>query len=236
MVEPSRSAAKKLDRLRQQVVSAGGAPELLDAWQCFEVTRTSGTSAGARDFYFGLAQQGSGRFRSIAEVLRHLGLARSPSSRKRPCSNLESSLDRAGATGDVPPSTAPPQVPQFVRTTKEPTRARGVVIGQAPPIAAGPDFVPLSGSAEQRLARLAGLDLCELWQRFDRRNLLDEYPGRKAKAARHQRENGYRLHQSTGDEFPMERARSAAATIDLSGYSLAVLLGLQVARSGIGLG
>ena len=105
----------------------------------------------------------------------------------------------------------------------------GIVIGQAPPIHSGEDFVPLSGLAEQRLARLAGLEVADLWRRFDRRNLLHEFPGRKPRADKHRRENGYMLHQSNGDEFPLELAREAAASVDLSGYGLAVLLGLQVA-------
>jgi hypothetical protein len=107
----------------------------------------------------------------------------------------------------------------------------GIVIGQAPNAYAGAASEPLSGLAERRLARLAGMELTELWTRFDRTNLLDAHPGRKPRADKHTRESGYTLHQSAGDAFPMEEARAAAAALDLSSYRLAVLLGLSVASA-----
>ena len=117
----------------------------------------------------------------------------------------------------------------------EPRRPLGIIIGQAPPASvgegAGEGFTPLSGLAERRLARLAGLEVDELWHRFDRHNLLSEFPGRLPKHARHQRTSGYALHQSNGDAFPMEQARAAAAALDLCRYRLVVLLGLRVAAA-----
>ena len=62
--------------------------------------------------------------------------------------------------------------------------------------------------AEQRLARLAGISVSELWERFDRQNLLAQFPGKEPKEDRHRREAGYKLHESTGDCFPLEPARA----------------------------
>ena len=110
-------------------------------------------------------------------------------------------------------------------------RPKGLIVGQAPNAGASAEFVPLSGLAERRLARLAGVEVHELWQRFERRNLLDGHPGRKPRAEKHTARAGYRLHQSSGDEFPMEQARAAAVDIDVSDYRLVVLLGLSVANA-----
>jgi len=107
----------------------------------------------------------------------------------------------------------------------------GVIIGQAPNASAAAGFRPLEGLAEQRLARLAGLTVEALWERFDRRNVLSAFPGRKHKDDKHGTAAGYALHASTGDRFPMEEARAAAAAMDLSGYRLVVLLGLRVASA-----
>ena len=232
-MDPARSTAK-LERLRQHLVQCGGSIDLIDGWQCVEVVRSRGNSAGSTDFYF-LSAQGK-RFRSQADVARHFGLAASSS--KRSHTMMDQNCDHShvsttdAAAGSSSHSTdhaqhSPQKSPFFSRQFAQ--RPTGIVIGQAPPIHSGEDFVPLSGLAEQRLARLAGVEVGELWRRFDRRNLLDAFPGRKPRADKHRRENGYMLHQSNGDEFPKELAREAAAGIDLSGYGLAVLLGLQVA-------
>ena len=219
-MDPSRSAAK-LAQLRQHLTMCGGSPDLIDGWKCMEVVRSRGNS----DLYFETAQ--GKRFRSQLDVARHFGLA---------CKRSHAALDHDSDNASTAPITSAShffrqvaQRPPERQVAQRPERPLGVVIGQAPPIHKGADFVPLSGLAEKRLARLAGLEVGELWQRFERRNLLDSHPGRKDKADKHQPDSGYRLHQSTGDEFPKELAREAAAEMDLSGYGLAVLLGLQVA-------
>lgn len=142
-----------------------------------------------------------------------------------PASPQSPSVSSSASRGLAPPDTG--------RDT--PRRPLGIIIGQAPPASVGEgegaSFTPLSGLAERRLARLAGLDPAELWQRFDRRNLLSEFPGRLPEHTRHQRGSGYALHQSSGDAFPMEPARAAAAALDLRRYRLVVLLGLRVAAA-----
>ncbi|CAK8999762.1 unnamed protein product [Durusdinium trenchii] len=111
---------------------------------------------------------------------------------------------------------------------------KGLVLGQAPP---GPrenlprGWRPLAGPAEQRLGRLAGLSVQQLWQRFDRANLLAWYPGLKKRAKKHSVSRGYKLHSSDGDVFPMKQARQAAASMDLSKYRSVLLLGTSVARA-----
>eukprot|EP00913_Durusdinium_trenchii_P009406 g8840.t1 len=111
---------------------------------------------------------------------------------------------------------------------------KGLVLGQAPP---GPrenlprGWRPLAGPAEQRLGRLAGLSVQQLWQRFDRANLLAWYPGLKKRAKKHSVSRGYKLHSSDGDVFPMKQARQAAASMDLSKYRSVLLLGTSVALS-----
>ena len=248
----STRCAVKLERLRQHLIRCGGSPDLINGWGCVEVRRSSGTSAGSTDFYFETAQ--GKRFRSQTDVVRHFDLTPPPppplpsssSSSSAACKRTHATMAMACDSDLVMPSSS--SDPSTFRTylvrddafvasvrshppREVKQRSLGIVIGQAPPIHTGADFVPLSGLPEKRLARLAGLEICELWQRFERRNLLDNHPGRKFKADKHQRDNGYRLHQSTGDEFPKELAREAAAGVDLSGYGLAVLLGLQVASA-----
>ncbi|CAK8999763.1 unnamed protein product [Durusdinium trenchii] len=71
----------------------------------------------------------------------------------------------------------------------------------------------------------------QLWQRFDRANLLAWYPGLKKRAKKHSVSRGYKLHSSDGDVFPMKQARQAAASMDLSKYRSVLLLGTSVARA-----
>ena len=112
--------------------------------------------------------------------------------------------------------------------------ARGLILGQAPP---GPrkslprGWRPLAGPAEQRLARLAGVDVAQLWQHFDRANLLSWYPGLKGRSAKHDVSKGYKLHASDGDVFPMEHAKDAASRLKLTKYRSVLLLGTAVARA-----
>ena len=108
---------------------------------------------------------------------------------------------------------------------------RGIIIGQAPSKHAAGAAPPLGGAAEKRLSRLSGLAVAELWTTFDRHNLLQYFPGCKPRAAKHCASTGYDRHQSNGDVFPLEEAKQAARALDLNGYSLAVLLGLNVARA-----
>ena len=121
--------------------------------------------------------------------------------------------------------------PQVVSEGKA---CKGLVLGQAPP---GPrpslpkGWKPLAGPAEQRLARLAGVSVPELWRRYDRANLLSWYPGLKRRSARHSVAKGYKLHTSDGDVFPLEKAKVAAAKLDLANYRSVLLLGASVARA-----
>jgi hypothetical protein len=108
---------------------------------------------------------------------------------------------------------------------------RGLIVGQAPSGRASDEHEPpLSGLAERRLARLAGVSVDTLWERFDRKNVLAQFPGRKARTGVHARAN-YVLHGSTGDCFPLEEARRAAQTFPCDEFVLVVLLGLNVARA-----
>lgn len=126
----------------------------------------------------------------------------------------------------------PPDEPRSAERGGQRQR-RGLIIGQAPNAAACDGDAALQGTSEQRLARLAGLSVAELWQRFDRRNLLDHFPGKLPKRQCHRREAGYTLHQGTGDVFPLDRAREKATqmAVDLTDYRLVVLLGLRVAAA-----
>ena len=91
--------------------------------------------------------------------------------------------------------------------------------------------MPLSGAAERRLARLAGLSLAAFDRIFDRVNLLREWPGKKERLEHHTRAEDYRKHQSAGDLFNLELARAAAGGIDVERRVLVVLLGVGVARA-----
>lgn len=111
----------------------------------------------------------------------------------------------------------------------------GLALGQAPP---GPPSTlprgwrPLAGPAEQRLAKLSGMESPEaFWTEFDRANLLNWYPGLKARSSHLEVSKGYKLHQSDGDVFPMEDARRAAARVDLKKYAYVLLLGNNVSRA-----
>lgn len=94
--------------------------------------------------------------------------------------------------------------------------SRVVIIGQAPSRLSDPSE-PLSGNSGRRLASLAGLSLPEFLDRFERRNLLDAWPGKAGK----------------GDAFV--RAGEARALAESLRAGLAtrrvVLLGTAVARA-----
>ena len=112
-------------------------------------------------------------------------------------------------------------------------------IGQAPgPTSRKVDnvTVPLDGSAGARLSRLAGVPAEILWQVCHRRNLIEKYPGKKPISKTKLRyseshSEQYKLHNSSGDNFPLAEARQNAASMDLSPYALVIVLGLNVARA-----
>jgi uracil-DNA glycosylase len=89
------------------------------------------------------------------------------------------------------------------------------VVGQAP----GPNTdhrEPLSGASGRRLAALCGVTLAEFLALFDRANLLDRWPGPKAK----------------GDRFDASEARMAACQFTPRlRRRRTVLLGRAVARA-----
>jgi uracil-DNA glycosylase len=92
---------------------------------------------------------------------------------------------------------------------------RPLLIGQAPGPNTDPSE-PLSGASGKRLAALCGLDLEEFLARFERANLLPEFPGKIGK----------------GDRFPVALARPLARS--LAGRCLdrrVVLLGNGVASA-----
>lgn len=117
---------------------------------------------------------------------------------------------------------------------REKPGCKGLVLGQAPP---GPretlprGWRPLAGPAEQRLARLAGMSVEQLWGHFDRTNLLSWYPGLKERSKKHDVSKGYKLHTSDGDVFPIKEARMAASNLKLTQYRSVLLLGSSVARA-----
>ena len=90
---------------------------------------------------------------------------------------------------------------------------RIVLVGQAPGKRPGE---PLAGAAGRRLAALAGMDLPAFLDKFDRVNLLDEFPGKAGK----------------GDRFDAKAALERADQLreELAGRK-AVLLGRLVARA-----
>src|SRR5712691_1480211 len=77
-----------------------------------------------------------------------------------------------------------------MKTSNHPRRT--ILIGQAPARRAGP---PLAGRIGARLASLAELSPAEYLAAFERRNVLERWPGKDGK----------------GDRFPPALARSAAA-------------------------
>ena len=97
---------------------------------------------------------------------------------------------------------------------------RPLIIGQAPPRSAGPDYVPLSIGCGPRLAAMMGEAGSEFFQLFDTANVLDHYPGPAP--------GGH------GDQFPMSEARPAAACMLQSGLMcgrIVTLLGHGVAHA-----
>lgn len=92
---------------------------------------------------------------------------------------------------------------------------RPLIIGQAPGPNTNP-LEPLSGRCGERLAELCGLGPRAFLDRFERRNLIDRFPGSAGK----------------GDRFPLPAARRAALITSRSfaGRDV-VLLGDGVARA-----
>lgn len=132
-------------------------------------------------------------------------------------------------------------------------RPRGLVIGQAPP---GPPeslplgYQPLQGFPERRLAKLAGLGSPEeLWELFDRVDLLGWCPGPKSRKEHHKvlskrgAKIGYNKHRCDGHRFPLHLARLAAGRLltfggplgccdyALRDYAVVVLCGRLVAAA-----
>lgn len=93
---------------------------------------------------------------------------------------------------------------------------RPLIVGQAPSQTSDP-AEPLSGRSGVRLAEFAGLTLPEFLARFERRNLVDEWPGKAGKGDR-----------PPGTE---DSARAAEALSPLLRGRLTVLLGDHVARA-----
>jgi len=137
--------------------------------------------------------------------------------------------------------------------TPEAQLPRGLVIGQAPP---GPPeslplgYQPLQGFPERRLAKLAGLRSPEeLWELFDRVDLLGWCPGPKSRKEHHKVldkhgvKKGYNKHRCDGHRFPLHLARLAAGRLltfggplgcgdyALRDYAVVVLCGRLVAAA-----
>jgi uracil-DNA glycosylase len=92
-----------------------------------------------------------------------------------------------------------------------------LIVGQAP--SRGRDGLePLSGRSGRRLADLCGLTLEAFLARFDRVNLLAEWPGSAG---------------AKGDAFPIDEARAAAESLAevVAARDRIVLLGWNVARA-----
>ena len=94
--------------------------------------------------------------------------------------------------------------------------SRVVIIGQAPSRLSDPRE-PLSGNSGRRLAALSGLTTAEFLDRFERRNLLDAWPGKAGK----------------GDKFAGAGEARALAESLRAGLATrrVVLLGTGVARA-----
>ena len=93
---------------------------------------------------------------------------------------------------------------------------RPLIVGQAP--GRRGDGEPLSGQAGRRLSSLCGLSYAEYLERFERVNVLREWPGKAGK----------------GDAFPTEEAERGAfflRSVAFRGGREVVLLGRSVARA-----
>ncbi|CAE8623075.1 unnamed protein product [Polarella glacialis] len=117
---------------------------------------------------------------------------------------------------------------------------RGLVVGQAPPGAPedlAPDYLPLQGQPERRLAKLAGLARPEeLWACFDRLDLIGWCPGPKDRKSYHLLSTGYSKHNRDGHRFPLKDAKLAASRLLKFGelahkYAVVVLCGRHVATA-----
>mmetsp|Transcript_36512 Transcript_36512/g.66925 ORF Transcript_36512/g.66925 Transcript_36512/m.66925 type:complete len:274 (+) Transcript_36512:44-865(+) len=119
-------------------------------------------------------------------------------------------------------------------------QARGLIIGQSPPVPPErlPEgYQPLQGGPERRLAKLAGFASAEeLWAVFDRIDLLGWCPGPKDRKDYHLLSCGYRKHCCDGHRFPLRAARIAAGRLKTfaglaQDYSIVVLCGRLVAAA-----
>ncbi len=92
---------------------------------------------------------------------------------------------------------------------------RPLIVAQAPSSGSDPKE-PLSGASGRRLALLCGVDHAAFLAAFERRNLIDHYPGKLGK----------------GDAFDKVAARFAACNLTARlGQRRTVLLGGNVARA-----
>ena len=66
-------AAKAMEGVRKHIEACGGGAELVKGWRAVKTPRRNGDTAGSHDWYF-FSDEGQ-RFRSRAEIARHLGLA-----------------------------------------------------------------------------------------------------------------------------------------------------------------
>ena len=81
------------------------------------------------------------------------------------------------------------------------------------------------------MAKLAGMEPHDLWSRCDRTNIFRQFPGTKPPAAAQRNSQPYRKHNSVGDRFDLHQAKTNVDAMDITGYNLVVLLGLNVAKA-----
>jgi len=98
-----------------------------------------------------------------------------------------------------------------------------LLVGQAPSRSAGKERA-FDGPSGRRLAKLAGIEFEELFERLDTVNLLARWPGKHG---------GKYAWREKGDRFPIARAKRAAKRISrmFGRYRVVVLCGRRVARA-----
>lgn len=144
------------------------------------------------------------------------------------------------AFGDVDIDGNHVQVGSFGLISTGPANPRklGLMVGQAapgPPESLPPEYMPFDGSPGSRLAKLGGYGSTEeLWEDFDRIDLVECAPVRKFRHEHHRVEMGYQKHNWDGHVFPRRKAKVAARDLLRSGeltrdYVIVVLCGKKVA-------
>jgi len=117
-------------------------------------------------------------------------------------------------------------------------RKLGIMVGQAapgPPESLPPDYMPFDGSPGSRLAKLGGYASTEeLWEEFDRIDLVECAPVRKFRHIHHRPDMGYEKHNWDGHVFPRQKAKVAASDLLRSrelarDYVIVVCCGKKVA-------